>query len=138
MRRRTIAFTATVLGMLSLVIAAGQWLSLACFPVNAHEFKWQCELVLPALGMSFLLPSALYGYIAMRSPWIEGFSSSAIAALIATAMSYFHPFFGGSNWIVNTTATTYYAIFPGVIGALAGFKLRAVFRAGAAHEVPHN
>ena len=132
MHQRIVPFVLTVVGILALLLAAGEWMANACLPYEVHSFKWQCELALPFLGLSFAGPTALYGYFACRSPWIEGLLLSLLAAAVATAMSYFQPFFGGPNAVANATTTFYHALLPAVLGALAGYKLQRAPRASVA------
>ena len=130
--RRLLSFLFAVLAMLVLLVVAGHWWSIACFPSEVHTFKWQCELGLPALGLSFAVPALLYGFAAARSPWLEGFAVSLVASLAAGSLSYFQPFFSGASMLTNATATLYYAVLPGLQGALAGFRLQSNARKAAA------
>jgi hypothetical protein len=133
MKRCLIAIAITTASILALLFVAGHLMSIACFPFEAHAFRWQCDLIIASLGLSFAAPTAVYGYIAMRAPWAEGAAITILAAIVATAMSLFQPFFGGAPSMATISTTVYYTVLPGIIGALAGVKLRTFARhAGAA------
>ena len=128
MLRRSTAFALSTISILALLLLAGHWMTAICFPFEVHTPNWQCDVVFAVLGLSFGIPVALYGFFAMESPWLEGTSVSVLAALIANGMSYFQPFWGGPTSMTNATSAVYYAVLPGIIGALAGFKLKAVLQ----------
>lgn len=121
----------TVVAMLLLLVLSMHWWVRACFPFEIHTFKWLCEIGTPLVALSFAIPGFIYGATVARSPWFEGFAISIIASVLAGIASYFQPLFGGTS-MVNATAAVFYAVLPGLLGVLAGSRLRSLRRRGAA------
>jgi hypothetical protein len=110
------------LGLVLQVLVA-MWLNYMCLPWEVHTFKWQCELNIPLLGLAFLVPGAMYGFVAARAPWIDGLGVALLLLLIGVMMRYLSPWYGQDTTLAIVYAT-FFAVIPCMLASLAGYTLR--------------
>jgi hypothetical protein len=112
---------ALVLG-LGLQALVWYWLRHFCMPYEVHTFKWQCELNIPFLGLSFIIAGALFGWITDRAAWLGGISVGVLLVGVGALTRLLSPWYG-----TDLSAAAVYAIFFGIIpctlGSVGAFTL---------------
>jgi len=105
---------ALVLG-LGMQVFVWYWLRNFCMPFEVHTFKWQCELNIPFLGLSFIVAGALFGWITNRAPWVGGAGLGVFLIAFGAFTGLLSPWYG-----IDLGAAAVYAIFFGVIPCTLG------------------
>jgi hypothetical protein len=128
MRRTILVFVAAnALGFILLVLS-GWWFDTACLPFDIHTSKWQCEMQLPFLGLSFALPGALFGFFARHNPWLGGVGVAFVMVIVAvTFTGLLRPYYG-SNIFAAVVSAVFYAVLPAVLASVGAFSIREVSR----------
>ncbi len=128
MRRTILVFiAANMLGLLLLGLS-GWWYHTTCLPFEIHAFKWQCEVQLPFLGLSFALPGAFFGFLACRHPWLGGAGVALVMVIVAVAFtSLLRPYYG-SNIFAAIVSAVFFAVLPAILASVGASSIRGVNR----------